>query len=122
MLIILGFLVLTGVGFLIHFLTDDYENGWAIFGTIFGTVLVLVLMLLPLIRAGSAADVSGFNAVRQTLEVARASSDVSELELAAIQQKVVEQNRLLATAQYWARNPLTNWFYVREILELEPIQ
>jgi len=122
MIIILGLAVLTAIFFAVHFLTDDYEAIWAGIGAIFGIILVIALVSLPFVRASTTADVLGFNAVKQTLELARVNPDISEWELAAIQQKVVEQNRLLARAQYWATHPLTNWFYVPEILELEPIK
>ena len=63
-----------------------------------------------------------FDTIRDTFETARTSIDISALELATIQRDVVERNVWLAKSKYWARHPLTKWFWDKRVLEIEPIR
>jgi len=53
---------------------------------------------------------------------ARQNESISELELAALQQKIIEANKWLASTQYYRRLFWTNVFYPPVVLELEPIR
>jgi hypothetical protein len=61
-------------------------------------------------------------AIRETFESARINENIHPLELAAIQHKVAEKNEWIANAQFWTVQPLTNWFWSKRILEIEPIK
>ncbi len=81
-------------------------------------IVVFVLILNPILIN---AEILQFKSVGITLETARRNPEISKFELAAIQQKVVEMNKWLANAKFWAKHPLTNWFWPKEISRLEPI-
>lgn len=99
------------------------EKGGPIFTTILGAIgtfiVVLALILHPI---STRAEIEQFNSVKETLESARMNIEMSEFELAAIQQKVIEENKWLVASQYWAKHPMTNWFWPREILKLDLIK
>ena len=130
MIIILGLFLLACLSFLIYYLQKKWEifghwhneDGWAILGWCFIFILIVVLICLPLIRISMKAEIVKFKSVQITLEEARQSESISEFELAAIQQKVVDSNRWLANAQFWKNHPLTKWFWPGEINELESIK
>jgi len=63
-----------------------------------------------------------FLALKATVEAARQNEHISELELAALQQKIIEANKWLASTQYYRRLFWTNIFYPPVVLELEPIR
>jgi len=86
----------------------------------FATLIVVLAVIFHPISTG--AEIEQFNSVKETLESAKMNTEISEFELAAIQQKVIDQNKWLANAHYWAKHPLTNWFWPREILKLELIK
>ena len=99
------------------------EKGGPIFTTILGaigTFIVILALIFHPISTG--AEIEQFNSVKDTLESARMNIEISEFELAAIQQKVIDQNKWLANAHYWAKHPLTNWFWPKEMLELDLIK
>ena len=107
--------------FVLFKMTDN--EGWGLGAFVFGIlslVVILSLIINPVVVNG---DLVGFRAVQQTVSVARQNdAAMSAYELAALQQKIVDQNQWLAKQQYWARHPLTNWFYPKGILVLGPIQ
>ena len=123
MIFVLGLLAITLLCLGVHFLTEDYDNVWGFIGI--GSLCILVFIsgvVLPLERAGVKSKMLEFYSVERSLETARENSDISEFELAAIQQEIVCTNRWLAKAQYWAVHPLTNWFWVQDVMDLEPIK
>ena len=85
-----------------------------------GTLASVLCFLLNPIEVRS--HLAEFDAARATLEAARIDSNLSSLEVAAIQQKVLEENKWLARVQFWTRHPLTNWFYPKFVLDIEPIK
>lgn len=97
----------------------------AIACVVFGIGLLAVLCCIPINRLDTKAEIEQFRATQNTLVEIRAADwfdKVSPYEIAAIQQKVVEANRWLANAKYYAAHPLTNWFYPQEIFKLKPIK
>jgi len=95
---------------------------------VFGALLVLdgllavVFFVLGVNRLEENGKIQEFLAIKATVEAARQNEDVSELELAALQQKVVEANKWLASSQYYRNLFWTSVFYPPEVLELEPIR
>lgn len=84
------------------------------------TALVIWLLCFPLSKVCSVDMVIERDALQTTYDHARKNG--SEYELVAITQSIADFNADLARAKYWAKSPWTNWFYVAEILNVEPIR
>lgn len=89
---------------------------------VLGMAGVLVVIGLVFNPVEVKSDIEEFNSVMNSLIVARENPNISRIELAAIQQKVVEMNQWLANSKFWAKHPLTNWFWPKKIFELQPIK
>jgi len=89
---------------------------------ILGFFLVASLVTMGVSRLTINGEVREFVALQATVEAARQNEHISELELAALQQKIIEANGWLASAQYYRRLFWTNIFYPPVVLELEPIR
>ena len=125
MIIILSLLGISVLCFCIHWLLRNkrsYDCGWGVAGIVFGIIFAFTLIPVFPQRSAIRAEILKFKSVQTTLETARQNPVISELELAAIQQKVVESNEWLVCAQYWAKHPLVNWFWVQDVYDLEPIK
>ena len=72
-------------------------------------ILIFALILLPIARIDCNAGIAAFNATRDTVQEARANTDISYAELAALQHKIIEQNQWLASIQYWNRTVFDIW-------------
>lgn len=72
-------------------------------------VLGLALIIWPISYYDTKAEIREFQAVELTLKTARANQAISAVELAAIQQKVVDANRWLARIAYWNSGILGLW-------------
>ena len=88
----------------------------------FGVLFVAVLFTLGVCRLAVNGEVREFLALKATVEAARQNEHISELELAALQQKIIDANKWLASTQYYRRLLWTNIFYPPVVLELEPIR
>jgi len=94
-------------------------EGWLV---ALGFFLVISLVTIGVSRLTVNGEVREFLALQATVEAARQNAHISELELAALQQKVIEANKWLASAQYYRRLFWTDVFYPPAVLELEPIR
>jgi len=120
--IILVLLALAVVGTIVfRYTTDPHEVGM--------TMMVCAMVFLFLasfsltgIRMDIRSKTLGFEQTRITIENARSNEGISEYEIAALQQKVVEYNAWLIVAQYWQRNLWVNWFIPASVQELEPLR
>jgi len=83
---------------------------------------VASLVTMGISRLTANGEVREFLALKATVEAARQNEHVSELELAALQQKIIEANKWLASTQYYRRLFWTNVFYPPVVLDLEPIR
>jgi len=127
MITVLLFLGLTigGIVWLIIWENDEkyHETEFlAIVTVVLGIVFIGSLFAIPISRIDIQADIEKFYATQDSLLMARANPDISALELAAIQQEVIEMNQWLASAQFWTKHPLTNWFWPKKTLNLRPIK
>ena len=68
------------------------------------------------------ASIAEFVSVRTTVETARGNPAITPVELAALQQKIVDQNRWLARIKYFKGLPIVGFFIKSRISELEPIK
>jgi len=84
---------------------------------------VFICMVISIVVATLMQGISvKYSAFQTTIDIARSTPGTSEFELAALTQKAGEMNADLAGKQFWAQNPLTNWFYSKIILEIKPIR
>ncbi len=100
---------------------SDY-SGWGIAGVFLAIAVVVLLIVIPISHMDLNASLREFDAVNDSLVRARTNLDISQFEIAAIQQKVIESNKWLANAQYWANHPFSNWFYPSIIKTYVPIR
>lgn len=119
------FLVLVGIACILIYNNVDGE-GWLGTGVclvvIAGIVLLVMTIVISLREVEAQGHIVKIEAVRDTFESARANKSMHPIENAAIQIKIAETNEWIANAQFWAGQPLTNWFWSRRILEIEPIR
>jgi hypothetical protein len=88
-----------------------------------GFATIMSLIAIPINRAGVRSEMVEFTQTQKTIEFARSENGpVSPIELAALQQKVIECNEWLASTQYWARKPLLRMYFPQDVLKLEMIQ
>jgi hypothetical protein len=121
-----GFFVIFLIGYLLTRITHaSYEarDFWGIGAILGGLILALILIIWGISRFGDIpAGIKQFEATKETLVTARLNPNITPLELAAIQQKVIDANRWLASSQFWAKSPLTNWFWPKAIFALQSIK
>ena len=84
--------------------------------------MVILMIVLPLARMEDNSNIAAFTQVQVTIEAARASKDISAIELAAIQQKIVEMNQWLAKTQYYQKNIWVGIFNSPKVKDLKPIR
>ena len=126
----MGIVLIVGVPFGLVGLYALWQNWrWGgesdrVFGAllILGGLLAVVFFVLGVNRLEENGKIQEFLAIKATVEAARRDENISELELAALQQKVVEANKWLASAQYYRKLFWTSVFYPPAVLELEPIR
>lgn len=119
-LLVLGVLVV--VGLLIVGYGDAYSDmrtTGTIISVISGFILFLFLIGIPISHMESRSGIQQFEAVRSTVESARANG--IPMESAAIQIKVAEMNQWLAEQQYYRTTIFSVW-YPEEVMDLEPIR
>ena len=84
---------------------------------------VCSLLVASFILIGTRADTRSFalalEQTRATIEDARSNEGISEYEIAALQQSIIDCNVRLVNSQYWQKNPWINWFIPAWIQELE---
>ena len=127
MFIVLGLVFLTAfcIGFGLWWgNSKTYRDveGWRIASFFLALALVITLIAIPYSRLDTHSEIIELEAVRDTLERARANDTISPYEIAAMQQKATEMNQWLANAQFWAKHPLTNWFWPKDVFNVQPIR
>jgi hypothetical protein len=92
------------------------------FGLFFiGGFLFIALLLLPFNYYSTKSEIVEFKSIQSTLENARENKNASPYEIAAIQQKVVDANKWLASNQYW-NDTVLGWYIPDEVDDLKPIK
>jgi hypothetical protein len=109
------------VAILVHKAGKD-PTGWVMIGIFIW--IGYAACLAAIVSASPSADAMAIKyfIVQSTLNEARSNSQISQFELAAIQQKAVELNAELATKQFWAKSLWTNWFYSKKVLDIALIR
>ena len=121
MLLIAMFLFGGLVGLVIHFVRK-YAGAGELLSFVCFIILIILLILLPVLRYNSKIEIAKFNEARRTLNAARVNEDISPIELAAIQRKVMEQNLWLAEQKIWKTNIFVRVYVHPGVMELEPIR
>ena len=127
MLLLLGFLVLgiLGIGIerlLEHFSKQYLRGVWEFLGVICLICFIVMFIAGIITKIDTNTKVEQYYALRETIAVARANPNISPLELAAIQSEVVEMNKWLAEAKFFAHSKWLNWFVVPRVSKLEPLR
>jgi len=119
-LIVLGVLVIVGIVF---GRMSRWNSGLEMVGSFIalvgGVFLVVGLIAIPLRRMDTLDGIQKVEAVRSTVEQARA--DGIYLESAAIQTKVAESNEWIASQKYWRGTVFGLWVHP-DIETVEPIR
>lgn len=84
-----------------------------------GTVLFISLIALPMNRMETFASIAQYRSVESTIQQTR--DDNNQLENVALQHKVIDCNKWLASQLYWNSTVFDIWI-PDEILELKPIR
>ncbi len=87
-----------------------------------GACLLLCIGQISTREVFARSHIVKIEAIRETFKSARIDENIHPLELAAIQHKVAEKNEWIANAKFWTERSLTNWFWSKRILEIEPIR
>ena len=118
MLIILGIIIVFMIGFVIN-----YYGGFNIIGELLMVAasisLLISLLFLVVLRYDINAQIQAYHTTVSAIQIARDNG--SDLEVAAIQHKIIELNRELAKSQYYNTTIYDIW-YPDEIMELKPIK
>lgn len=124
MIILVSAIVLAiGIVLLVKAGHSDWKESAGIGLTVTGVFALVVFLALALLGPfGDRCKIAEFEATMTTIESARANPTISAIELAAIQQKVVELNQWLASAQYCRRNLWVGVFTSSEVMRLSPIR
>lgn len=98
--------------------------GWVeavgmILAFISGMALIIGLIGLPISRMDSFAKIAEYESVKLTLEQAR--KDDNQMENVALQHKIIDNNKWLASQLYYNRTLIDIWI-PDEILKLKPIK
>jgi Zn-dependent protease len=119
MVIIIGLIGLMVIGILLSRKYWMHEEVGVAIAIGSGVFLFLFLVMLPISHISILGDIEEFNSVRQTVDVARANG--ADIESAAIQHKIIEQNAWLAKAKFYNSTVFDLW--VPDAVDsLEPIE
>jgi len=86
-----------------------------------GVFLLTMLLFLPLLRYVSKLDVEKYKSKQITITEQRASG-LAEYERATLIKEIIDSNAWLAGVKTNKNRKLINWYYVDEVLDLEPIK
>lgn len=86
-----------------------------------GIVCIISFMLAPITRLSDISNINQLEATRQTVERYRNNKSVNQLELAAMQAKVIECNQWLYNAQYWKKTQWGLWISDK-VIGVKPIE
>ena len=115
LLVALGIIVLCGMN-------NKYGDGYFPGGLIVGGALLIALLVFPLERMGIRSNIEQYYATKETIERARSNKNISDMELAALQHKVVEINSWLKRKQYWNKNVWIEVYIPDEVDTLQPLE
>ena len=104
LLIILGILFCGG---LVYQMFEDWGEGGFMVSIISGILLIVCLISIPLQRIDIESNIAEYLATKETIETARQKGN--NFENAALQQKIIDQNKWLASVQYYNSTIFDLW-------------
>lgn len=117
LLIILGVLLIGGI--VLANVSYDFDMVGGITAIIAGVLLLIALIMLPLSYYGIEGEIQEYKSVVKSLEDARERNN--DFENAALQQKIIDTNRWLASHQYW-NNTIFDIYIPDEVAQLKPVR
>ncbi len=113
-------IVLLALVLLLAALFSVTDNDLFMFGSfIVGVVFLVALICLPCSYYTTKGHIAEFNSVKETLKVARDRGESNEN--VALQMKVIDSNKWLASTKYW-NSTIFDSFIPDEVESLEPIR
>jgi len=83
-------------------------------------ILFLSLLILPLERCDNRSKIFKYEAMKESLAIARDSGD--DIEKAAVLNSIIATNQKLASAKYWNESMWFDWYIVDEWANLPPLR
>lgn len=120
MIFLLLLFSLTGLSFYLLIKTD--KDIYLFTSIILGLMVIIYCLLWPLSYYGSKAQVRQYYALKETVMKARTNNDISEFELAALQQKIIDNNVNLVEVQYFNSLWVTDLWITDEVDELKLLE
>lgn len=117
MIIILCLSLLTGV-FIVWAVTEDNDFAW-ISSVFLGMSLFITLITVPLNFYSVHGEIQEFNAVKATIETSRKKG--LDVENAAFQMKIADNNKWLASLKYWNSTIFDIWI-PDDVEKLKPLE
>lgn len=122
-MLIFGVLIVLTVISILIWKNASYSSDWDILGImgvfIFGTLLVVGLIILPINYYSGLAEIERYHALKNSIEESR-KDNMSEVERAALVNKIAEYNADIASTRYW-NNTVFDIFIPDELAELEDL-
>lgn len=118
MVIILGGLISLIIGVIL--LNKGFELSGTLLTVIGACLSVIMLIAWPLSYYGDKTFIAQYYTLQQTIENAR-NSNISDVERAAILNKIADENMELRSLQYWNQGVL-DIFHPDEVMNLKPLQ
>lgn len=118
-------LLLVCLGVVFYYIHKYWDGEWdmaAFICLVFGGIaLAITLIAIPLCRNNILAQIEKHEAIRQTIIIAREQGEITGLERVRLIEDIIEANKALAYAKYYASHPWFKLYYPEEVLEVEPI-
>lgn len=92
---------------------------WGIISSTLLVILVISMILWPISYMVELNNIEEFKAVEKTLPIIRDTT--SEFENFRLNEEIIEQNKWLATAQYWNKTIFDTWI-PDEVDNLKPLK
>ena len=120
MLVLLCTLIVLVVGILLQVFGDyDVEDTGSFITIIGGVLFFMALVMLPCIYCQYLGEIVEFESMITSIENARLNGN--ELENAAIQHKIIEANKWIASKQFWNKT-IWDWYIPDAVMDLESIK
>ena len=117
MIILIVLIIFVVFFFAVYHWTDN--EAFLIPGVVFSICLFFFSIIWPVTFYGLKADIIQFNSVQQTVEACRTRGE--NIENAAIQIKIIDSNKWLASTKYW-NSTIFDIFIPDSIEQLESIK
>ena len=125
MIIIVSLFAAMAICWIVFWILDAKNkdgSGFGAAGFFLGIIVLVVGVGMISDRVSTLGKIQEFKATAETVKIARDNPGISALELAAMQQKVIDSNRWLASKKWYHQNPFFSWFVPKSVMSLKPIR